>query len=116
MGAYNLAEFTAFINIFIKTSFEIQLQSLFYVLNLTKNVNNGFLTYQEKKIKLLDQFLYGYMQGNMGTYKLMTRFWPTPRNPEIIVTRGFVEFYVTAADQFFSRNIFLYNEILQTEF
>ena len=47
----------------------------------------------------------------MGTYKLMTLFWPAPRDPEIIVTGGFIEFYVTAADQLFSRSIFLYIEV-----
>jgi len=51
----------------------------------------------------------------MGTYRLMTRFWPEPRNPEIITTGGFPEFYVTATDQLFSRTIFLYYEVMQNE-
>jgi hypothetical protein len=52
----------------------------------------------------------------MGIYRLMTRYWPTPRNPEIRVSGGFIEFYVTATDQLLSRTIFLYLEVIRLEF
>jgi hypothetical protein len=68
------------------------------------------------RYNLLDKFLYGYMQNNMGTYRLMTRYWPTPRNPEIIVTGGFPEFFATAIDQLGSRTVFLYGEVMATAF
>jgi len=51
----------------------------------------------------------------MGTYRIMTRLWPQPRNPEIIVTGGFPEFYVTAFDLLGSRTIFLYCEVIKGE-
>jgi len=53
------------------------------------------------------------MQNNMGTYRVMTREWPLPRDPEIAVTGGFVEFFVTAIDQLLSRSIFLYMEVIK---
>jgi len=37
-----------------------------------------------------------------------------PRNPEIIVTGGFPEFFVTAIDQLLSRSFFLYFEVMKT--
>ena len=55
------------------------------------------------------------MENNMGTYRLVTRFWPEPREPEIIVTGGFPEFYFTAIDRLGSRTVFLYYEVLQLE-
>lgn len=52
----------------------------------------------------------------MGTYRVVTQHWPEPRDPEIVVTGGFIEFYVTAIDQLLSRTIFLYLEVLWMHF
>jgi len=52
----------------------------------------------------------------MGMYRLMTRFWPTPRNPEINVSESFLKFYISATDQLCSRTIFLYLEVIRLEF
>ena len=52
------------------------------------------------------------MRNNMGTYRVVTQHWPEPRDPQIVVTGGFIEFYVTAIDQLLSRTIFLYLEVL----
>jgi hypothetical protein len=51
------------------------------------------------------------MQNNIGSYRFFTAHWPEPRNPTIIVTEGFIEFYVTATDQLLSRTWFLYGEV-----
>jgi hypothetical protein len=53
------------------------------------------------------------MQNNMGTYRLMTREWPEPRDPEIIVDGGFPEFFVTAIDRILSRSFFLYFDVIK---
>lgn len=52
----------------------------------------------------------------MGTYKLMTRLWPAPRDPDIAILGGFVEFYVTGLDKLGSRTIFLYCKVIKGEF
>jgi len=116
MGAYNTFEFIGFLGIYLKTELERQFFTVLYLFNTLKTSPENLYGPVNFRLKFLDQFLFGYMENNMGIYRLMTRFWPEPRDPKIITSGGFIEFYVTATDQLLSRSIFLYCEVIRQEF
>jgi len=112
-GTYKYSELFSFLKHYSLSYFERQNLNFMLLLDFSKTPLDHLNWLSSFKLKFLDQFLYGYMQNNMGTYRVMTREWPLPRDPEIAVTGGFVEFFVTAIDQLLSRSIFLYMEVIK---
>ena len=112
-GMYKYSEVFSFLKHYTLSTLERWNLAFFFLLDFSKTPADQLNWLVGFKLKFLDQFLYGYMQNNMGTYRLLTKEWPQPRNPEIIVNGGFPEFFVTAIDQFLSRSLFLYLEVIR---
>lgn len=72
-AVYKYAEIFSFLKQYIISTFERWDLALLFILDFSKTPKDYADWLLNFKLKFLDQFLYGYMQNNMGTYRLMTR-------------------------------------------
>jgi hypothetical protein len=66
--------------------------------------------------KVLDNFLYGFLENNIGLYKHYTRNWPVVEHPVIDTNNGFIVCYATSLYHVCSISIFLWGRIIWTNF
>jgi len=115
-GFWSMYDYCHFFVTLVRSELERQFFIYAYLGDLVKGGRVYSTWFWNFRFNFLNRFLYGYMRNNMGTYRVITLHWPEPRNPEIAVTGGFVEFYVTAIDQLLSRTLFLYMEVVWGHF
>lgn len=96
---------------FLKSELERQLINFFSILDFKQKNTDIIFWVQSFKISLLDKFLFGYMENNIGLYAFLTKFWPVNKHPDILTDGGFPEFYVTAIHRILSKSFFLYAEV-----
>jgi heme/copper-type cytochrome/quinol oxidase subunit 1 len=115
-GFQAILDWFAFWFSYLQSEFERLAIGFVFIADSSKPTYLNFSWFLNFKISLLDKFLYGFMESNMGVYKLVTRSWPEPRLLEIKTDGGFTEFYVTAADQLLCFSFFLYAEVIRDSF
>lgn len=111
-GYLSIIESTHFMYSYTKSELERQLLIYAYICDLNKpnNLLNAWI--MNFRFNLLDKFLFGYMENNIGSYFYLTRKWPTPIYVEIETEGGFIEFFVTGVDHFAQLSIILYGQVI----
>jgi hypothetical protein len=117
ISCFNIKGVSAFLDIsgFFLTYSKSELErlniNLIYLLDLNKGFSLPLQTVSLFKISLLDKFLYGYMENNIGIYKDLTKNLPSKVYIEIDTKNGFFEFFYTALQHVSNRSLLLYLEV-----
>jgi hypothetical protein len=71
-GFMNIIDLSHYAYVFLKSELERQFFMIFQTIDLAKSSQAHTLWVVEFRNNCLDRFMYGYMENNMGTYRLMT--------------------------------------------
>ena len=115
-GYMNVVEFTSSLIQFLKSEFERDVLGFFYVSDFNKPIFVLINWFSNFRNKVLDNFLFGFLENNIGLYKHYTRNWPVTDHPKIDTESGFVMCYLTSLHHVCSISIFLWGRIIWTNF
>jgi hypothetical protein len=98
--------------IYIKSEVERQFLHLTFTLDFNKELGIISRSISTFKLNLLDKFLYGYMENNIGIYKELVKNFPEKGYTDVDTNHGFISFFFTLMQHFLSRSVLLYLEVI----